>query len=222
MFCNECGADAPANAAFCPQCGAQLKAGAAVTGRPVKAERLHSSVDQASARDVPESELWAGSYSPKAMTGWYIPAAILTIVALVGSAYVAANAWMVVAAGAVVLFALLALYATYKRMSLRFQLTSHRFVIQRGILGRSDNRVLLVDIDDINVRQSWIERLLNVGTITLHTSDETTKEESPDPESKNRGVIILEGIEDPRGVADLIDESRRAERTRRGVYTINA
>jgi hypothetical protein len=30
------------------------------------------------------------------------------------------------------------------------------------------------------------------------------------------------GIENPRHVADLIDEARRAERSRRGVYMMNA
>ena len=32
----------------------------------------------------------------------------------------------------------------------------------------------------------------------------------------------MRGIENPRQVGDLIDEARRAERSRRGVYMMNA
>jgi membrane protein YdbS with pleckstrin-like domain len=222
MTCSQCGAEAPANAAFCPKCGAQLGRAAATVAQPAPAARVQTSAAQSTARDVPEEELWSGSYSPKAMTGWYILLGVVAIVAIIATYNLDPNAWIAVAVGAAVIFAGLALYAGYKHMSMRYQLTTHRFVIQSGVLSRTDNRILLVDVDDISVRQGMVERLFNLGTIVLRTTDETTKEESPDKADPGKGIVIMEGIENPRQVADLIDESRRAERTRRGVYMMNA
>jgi membrane protein YdbS with pleckstrin-like domain len=222
MICRKCGADAPENAVFCPQCGAQLgRAGGARGSQPAKAARMEPAAGRASA-DVPEEELWSGAYSPKAMTGWYIVAIVLGVVGMVAASKVDPNAWRAVAVALLIVFGCLALYSIYKRMSDRYRLTTHRFVIQKGFLSRTDNRILLVDIDDITVHQSIVERMFNLGTITLRTTDETTKEESPDRVIPGNGIVTMDGIENPRQVGDLIDESRRAERTRRGVYMMNA
>jgi membrane protein YdbS with pleckstrin-like domain len=222
MICPKCGADTPEKATFCPQCGAQLGSAAAASGsRPVKAARIEPAGGRPVA-DVPEEELWAGAYSPKAMTGWYIVAIVLGVVGMVVASYVDPNAWTVVAIGLLIVFGSLALYSVYKRMSEHYRLTTHRFVIQKGLLSRTDNRILLVDIDDITVHQGIVERMFNLGTITLRTSDETTKEESPDRDTPGKGIVTMDGIENPHQVGDIIDESRRAERTRRGVYMMNA
>jgi membrane protein YdbS with pleckstrin-like domain len=222
MICNNCGADTPEKAAFCPQCGAQLgRAGGAGQSQPAKAARMEPAAGR-SAADVPEEELWSGAYSPKAMTGWYIVAIVLGVVGMVVASNVDPNGWRAVAVGLLIVFGCLALYSVYKRMSEHYRLTTHRFVIQKGLLSRTDNRILLVDIDDITVHQGIVERMFNLGTITLRTTDETTKEESPDRDTPGRGIVTMAGIENPREVGDLIDESRRAERTRRGVYMMNA
>jgi membrane protein YdbS with pleckstrin-like domain len=98
----------------------------------------------------------------------------------------------------------------YQRLSIHYRLTTHRLVIERGILSKTDDRILLVDVDDITVRQGLIDRMLNIGTVVLNTSDAT----SP--------VLTMRGIENARRVGDMIDEARRAERSRRGVYMMNA
>src|SRR4051812_21272675 len=221
MTCSQCGAEAPANAAFCPKCGAQLGRAAAAVAQPPVA-RMQASAAQSTARDVPEEELWSGSYSPKAMTGWYILLGVVAIVAIIATYNLDPNAWIAVAISAAVIITGLGLYSAYKNMSVRYQLTTHRFVIQTGVLSRTDNRILLVDVDDISVHQGMVERMFNLGTIHLRTTDETTKEESPDKKDPGKGIVVMDGIENPRQVADMIDESRRAERTRRGVYMMNA
>jgi len=186
------------------------------------AARMQGNVAQGAARDVPEEELWSGSYSPKTMTGWYILLGIVAIVAIIATYNLDPNAWIAVAICAAVIITGLGLYSAYKHMSVRYQLTTHRFVIQTGVLSRTDNRILLVDVDDISVHQGMVERMFNLGTIHLRTTDETTKEESPDKKDPVKGLVVMDGIENPRQVADMIDESRRAERTRRGVYMMNA
>jgi membrane protein YdbS with pleckstrin-like domain len=225
MTCNQCGADIPVDAAFCPKCGAKLdSAGGASGNRPPKAANLQAGAGRGASADVPEDELWSGGYSPKAVMGWYILAGVLTILAGAGASYAGANTtvWLAIAIGALILFGCIALYSQYRRLSVHYRLTTHRLVLQKGILSQVDNRILLVDIDDITVREGAVERLFNIGTIILRTTDETTKEESPDRDAPGRGIIFMDGIENPRHVGDLIDESRRAERTRRGVYMMNA
>src|SRR5215212_11267253 len=122
MICNNCGANAPENAAFCAQCGAQLGRAAAASGsRPAKASRVQPAAGRTAA-DVPEEELWTGAYSPKAMTGWYIVAIVLGVVGMVVASNADPNAWTVVAIGLLVVFGCLALYSVYKRMSEHFRL----------------------------------------------------------------------------------------------------
>jgi len=222
MTCSQCGAEVPAQAAFCPQCGAQVDRAGAAGGRPAAAARIQPGVAQGTARDVPEEELWSGSYSPKAMTGWYILVIIVMIAAMFVASTIDPNAWIFVAVGTLIVLAVMTIYSLYKKMSIHYRLTTHRFVIQEGLLSKTDNRILLVDVDDIAVRQGMVERMFNLGTITLRTSDESTREESPDKDDPGKGIVQMNGIENPRQVADMIDESRRAERTRRGVYMMNA
>ncbi|MCA9258654.1 MAG: PH domain-containing protein, partial [Planctomycetales bacterium] len=58
----------------------------------------------------------------------------------------------------------------------------------------------------VTFAQGPLDRTVGVGTITLQTSDVSTP------------TFMLPGIENVRDVASLIDETRRQERRRRGVY----
>jgi hypothetical protein len=73
-------------------------------------------------------------------------------------------------------------------------------------LSRTTNRVEVIDIDDVQVQQGFVERMLGVGTIKLLSSD------TSDP------VLSLRGIADVNRVATLIDNARRDERRKRGLY----
>ena len=76
-------------------------------------------------------------------------------------------------------------------------------------MSRTRNRIEVIDINDVTLQQGLIERMFNVGTIHMRSSDVT----HPD--------ILLPGIEDVGRVTDLIDNTRRAERQRRGVFMEN-
>jgi hypothetical protein len=67
----------------------------------------------------------------------------------------------------------------------------------------------VIDIDDVTLRQGLIERMFDVGTIHVRSSDMT------------HGNLSMVGIEDARTVTDLIDNTRRAERQRRGLFMEN-
>jgi uncharacterized membrane protein YdbT with pleckstrin-like domain len=168
---------------------------------------------QGAGRDVPEDELWSGTYSPKAMAGPMIGAAILTVLGLIAGSFFPPLGWMIAGGVAVVVWAWLILTLLYRQMTVRYRLTAHRFFTERGLLSRTNDRVQVIAIDDVRVRQGLIERMFDVGTIDLKSSDKEFKsDQGVNPE------LVLIGIESPQQVADLIDKARRAERNRRGLY----
>ena len=154
-----------------------------------------------------EQELWQGGYSGKDMYEAWTLYALVSLVLIVIS--IAANtAWVWWAS--VVLILLLwvrgMLVLVYRKWSVAYRLTNRRFFHEKGILRRVTDRLELIDIDDITVEQSIIDRLVGVGTIKITSSDRT------------HPVLELPGIKDARHVADLMDNARLEERRRRGLH----
>jgi membrane protein YdbS with pleckstrin-like domain len=216
MNCESCGATVADDSAFCPRCGAQLDNGEAASPegaideqRAPGANRLRPAGSRSSGNSPAEEELWTGTYSPKAMVGPAVALGVLTVVALVVAGMAFPPALIFVGLGAIVLWAILGLVLLYRRMTVRYRLTTFRFFHETGLLSRTRNRVEVIDINDVTLRQGLIERMFDVGTIHVQSSDVT------DPE------IDLPGIENVRQVTDLIDNTRRAERQRRGLFMEN-
>jgi hypothetical protein len=100
----------------------------------------------------------------------------------------------------------LAFYYVKERLSADYTLTSQRLLHRRGILSQATDRIEVIDIDDVRYTQGIVERMFGVGTIRLLSSD------TSDP------TLILRGIDDVQRVANLIDNARREERRKRGLY----
>jgi len=118
--------------------------------------------------------------------------------------------WTVVSIGAAILFGYLVLLLLYRRLGIRYRLTTQRLLRDTGIISKRGDHLLVVNIDDVTVQQTLFDRVFGLGTIELNTNDTTTP------------IVHMLGIENPRYVADMIDEVRRTERNRRGLYTMNA
>jgi membrane protein YdbS with pleckstrin-like domain len=200
MNCPKCGAPAAAGAAFCQQCGQQLAAAAsgAASGAAAGARQVFT---RRGVADVPEETLWEGSYSPKAMLGPAILVVVLSVVLLAVAALMLPLAIVGVAA----LWVGLGLLLLYKRAAIHYRLTNQRFFHESGILVRVTNRVEVIDIQDIQLSQGLVERMLGVGTIQILSSDVSNP------------TLVISGIDDVQQVFALMDGARRAERLRRGV-----
>ncbi len=207
MLCITCKNEAPADAAFCPKCGSAL--GEKATPRPATPiERMQAAQGSVGPNQESEHELWRGTFSPKAMyTGWAF-AGFVTIAGII-LAVLIPGAWVVVAIVVPVIWIGLALTLAYRRLSVSYVVTSQRFLLQRGLLSQVNDRVLLIDIDDVAYKQGLIDRFVNVGTITLRSADAT------DP------VLNLPGIDNVQHVTNLIDDARREERRKRAIYMAN-
>jgi hypothetical protein len=75
-----------------------------------------------------------------------------------------------------------------------------------GILTRVSDRIEVIDIDDVTYHQGLIERLFDVSSIQLVSSDKTHPE------------LWLRGIANVKQVANQIDDLRRQERCRGGLH----
>lgn len=218
MRCPACGVEAVEQAVFCHKCGERLLPAEngpprAVPPAEPRAPNAADALDPAAlarreGQDQPEEELWRGGYSSKAMTGAWIVSGLLSLVLLVAGILWAHTAtwWLVLVA----LMFLPWLYAftvlCCRRLSVHYLLTTQRFIHESGILRRVNNRIEVLDIDDITFEQGLFERLTGVGTIRIMSHDRS------DPD------LVLRGIENVPAVAKLLDDARLAERRRRGLH----
>jgi uncharacterized membrane protein YdbT with pleckstrin-like domain len=162
------------------------------------------------------------------MLGPIIGVALLTILAIVAVMILGNDptAWIVVGIGAVVLWGALGLVALYRHLNNRYRLTSYRLFHEVGVLGRKRDRIEVIDIDDVTLTQTFVERMLGLGTIHIISSDESLMREKERTTGESRGEarvsdFHMPGIANARQVADLIDNTRRAERNRRSVFLEN-
>lgn len=216
MICPRCAADTPDNAAFCPQCGASLKSGeqTATAAPPLDAGGAEltspaARMMQRRARiiDEPERDVWQGCYSPRAMLGVWVMLGGLTLLALLVGSLQLRQPWQwgvllgVVALGWLAGLAVL----VSRRIGVRYRLTTQRLFHEKGILRRTIDRIELIKVDDVTSEQGLFDRLMDIGSIRIRSSDRT------DPD------FWIRGIEKAREVATEIDRARRAEQVRRGL-----
>jgi membrane protein YdbS with pleckstrin-like domain len=201
MLCPTCKTTAPDDSAFCPKCGQRLVS----DGITLSAERLKAGARPAATE--PEQQLWHGSYSAKAMYGSWLLAGVATLMAVVVSIFVPTPVtWLVAGVIVAALWVVSLAYYMIERLSIDYTLTTQRFVHQKGLLRRVTNRIEVIDIDDVTVEQGFFERMFGVGTIKLLSSD------TSDPS------LVLRGIDDCKRVASMIDDTRRDERRKRGMF----
>jgi membrane protein YdbS with pleckstrin-like domain len=153
-----------------------------------------------------EQSLWAGGYSSKAMFGTWLALIVGTVAAIAVAIWSESITWRHVTLLIIAAWVVGLLVYCYRRLGLRYELTSQRFMHQQGILSRQTDRIEVIDIDDVTFRQGPIERLIGVGSIAIVSSDRSH------PELKMRG------IDNVKQIATLIDDVRRKERRRRSVH----
>jgi uncharacterized membrane protein YdbT with pleckstrin-like domain len=156
---------------------------------------------QADNAEDKEQDLWAGGYSGKAMYGTWLIGGLVTIGLVAGMFF-----FPLVGIGIPVLWIFLGLALVYQKLSVHYELTTQRFIHKRGILKRVTDRIEVIDIDDVTYEQGIIQRMLDVGTIRINSSDRTHPE------------LVLSGIDGVANVANTIDDVRRKERRKRGLH----
>ena len=217
MICPSCGVDLPGDAVYCHKCGERTDRRSAAESATT--DQRDGDKGQAPAQtapkerlakpqtddDVAERILWSGGYSPKAMIGSWFAMGLLTVVLIVAGVMFPV-AFVFIAIGLFVVWIGLGLLLAYRMLNVSYQLSNQRFVHRIGILRRTTDRIEAIDMDDVAYEQGIIERLVNVGTIKIVSSD------------RSHPQLILKGIDDVERVAKLIDDARHKERMRRSLH----
>jgi membrane protein YdbS with pleckstrin-like domain len=94
--------------------------------------------------------------------------------------------------------------------TIRYRISNYRIDYERGLLGKTIDTTELWHVDDIRFHQSFVERLLGVGTITVFASDQTTP------------AMPLRGLPKPREIFDALKARVIAIKRSRGVIKMDA
>ncbi|NUQ62813.1 MAG: PH domain-containing protein [Pirellulales bacterium] len=219
MNCPSCGTEVVADSIYCHQCGERVTSGTqpAEPSGAGSAPAVSPATQPAGlpgavrtprpANDDVEKELWVGRYSAKDMIGiWALDALVTIALAAAGFHFQQPVLWWAVLGAVVCMWGYPFVLLLYRRLSVRYRLTTQRFFHEQGILRHVTDRIEVIDMDDISSEQSILQRLVNVGRIRIASSDRSHPE------------LVLNGIEDVRRVATMMDDARRAERMRRGLH----
>jgi membrane protein YdbS with pleckstrin-like domain len=203
MKCQQCGAEVVSGAAFCQACGAPAPS----TRRPSAFGKTQL-VSGAADAEEPEQVLWNGRFSSRAMLGGWITAGAFTLAVLIFALATSLSGpgWMVAVLAIAAAWLGMLLRLIYRQLSIRYTLTNQRLIHERGLLWRKTDRIEAIDVDDVQFSQGPVERMVNVGTVHVISSDQSTPQ------------FNLVGIEDAPRVATLIDDVRRTERRKRAVH----
>ncbi len=222
--CTACGAEVLEEAAYCSQCGQALPARPPTMAEAAAADTAGQlgppTVTPAPSLPVlgrrtaawplqpDEEKLWEGGYSGKAILGGWLLAALVTVVTTVVAISVLElhqGLFLGLLCAALCLGGI-GLYVMFRKLCVHYTLTSQRFIHRVGLLRCVTDRLEMIDVDDVAFSQGPIQRLTGVGTIKIMSSDCSHPE------------LFLNGIDRVAHVAGLIDEARRAERIRRGLF----
>jgi membrane protein YdbS with pleckstrin-like domain len=87
-----------------------------------------------------------------------------------------------------------------RRRATALTVQGDRISFETGLLSKSSRVMELVKIQDVRVDQTFAQRLLNVGDLSLETAGETSR-------------LTMTAVDNPRAAADHILTLSRAQRT---------
>jgi membrane protein YdbS with pleckstrin-like domain len=209
--CPECGQQVSTEAVSCPHCGKQLLPGIGVN--PSSGPAFFGSASPPG----PEQTLWEGRPSVALLYGkilrLFIRAVILVAIAYLvvtmglpavasisreTRSFVEQNTTTIEPVIAVVCAVLLLpsistlLGAAARIRNTSYKVTNQRIVIESGVLSRSLEEIDMRYVDDIEFRQTFLERLFGIGEVFVVSTDKVAPR------------LVLHGIPDPRKARELI------------------
>ncbi|MCX7848065.1 MAG: PH domain-containing protein [bacterium] len=144
----------------------------------------------------------------RAYLGRLMFSVILALTAVVVAVLLRDHApWQWVMAASLLAWALTVYLSTlWKCKSIRYQLSSQRLIITSGLLSKHVDELELFRVKDILVSQNIWQRLLNYGTITILSTDDTTPQ------------LVMPHIHEPLKAKEVLreayHEARRAANLR--------
>ena len=103
------------------------------------------------------------------------------------------------------------IYKWFANLAVTYEVTDDRLIMHRGILVKSIDEVELYRIKDARIDFTVINQMADIGTITITSSDETTRE----------APLVLRDIVRARARREKLRELVNAARLTRGVREID-
>ena len=205
VTCPDCGREVSTMAAACPHCG-----------RP-SAPVSYAAPAAATAPVTAEETLWRGSPSARVLIGKIVLIILTAVLIPVAARFIASTndlemsghitkiGWLITAIA--VFYQIVMLLIVMARLqSTIYTITNQRVMIERGMLSKSLNEIDLRYIDDTQFFQSFADRLLGIGNVTLISSD------------KAFPTTMLHGIAKPRDIREMI-RARAYQVSQRQLFT---
>ena len=138
------------------------------------------------------------------MAGW--GTVLLGLAGIVGAVLV--PEWGIYLLGLTALSLLIVLVKWVQNLAATYEVTEDRLIIRRGIVFKSIDEIELYRVKDIRIDFTLANQWANIGTITVCSSDETTR----------AGDLVLPEVQDARGRREelrrLVDAARQKRRVR--------
>ena len=116
--------------------------------------------------------------------------------------------WGIYLLGLTALSLLIVLVKWVRNIAATYEVTEDRLIIRRGIIFKSIDEIELYRVKDIRIDFTLANQWANIGTITVCSSDETTRE----------GDLVLPEVQGARGRREelrrLVDVARQKRRVR--------
>lgn len=119
-----------------------------------------------------------------------------------GLGFLLLPAGLVVGAGVVA-------YPVLLNKTIRYKITNYRIDFERGLLSKRIDTLELWDVEDIKFRQSLWDRMLQVGTLTVFSNDDTTPN------------LEMKGLPEPRRLFDVLKQRVISVKRQRGVLKLD-
>jgi uncharacterized membrane protein YdbT with pleckstrin-like domain len=130
----------------------------------------------------------------KGLVGAVLAGALAGVVTALASGKVEVI-WVLVAV--LVLFLLLLIRGLLARLRTTYTITDQRLTVDRGLLRRDVQETRLERVQNVNSRQSVLERILRVGTVEFDTAGSAEYDFS------------FRGVSDPHRIARTVDRALR-------------
>ena len=115
-----------------------------------------------------EALVWRGRPSWRAMMSFWISVAVLAIVVLVVGNLIDQTTWSGLAAA--IILALGLAKGWIARVATLYTVTDRRLIIRRGILARKERAAHIDRVQNVNLTQSFFDRLFGVGALDFDTA----------------------------------------------------
>lgn len=106
---------------------------------------------------------------------------------------------------AIIPFAVLVLYTR----SIRYRISNYRIDFERGVFSKSIDTLELWHVNDVRFHQSLVDRIFNVGDITIESDDRSTPR------------LNLNGVPNPRPLFESLKQRIIAVKRQRGVIKMD-